>query len=79
MVVGLTLWDSLARSLRNDSLLRSARLARENVLPNVDWTEVLRGHDPLREATGRYVLAVVAFLTLATVIFSRREFAYGQD
>jgi len=75
----LGLVPGLGQSLHADWLRRFGETLRENVLPNVDWSEVLRGHDPLREATGRYVLAVVAFLTLATVIFSRREFAYGQD
>ena len=58
---------------------RPARRRGENVLPEVDWSEVLRGRHALGEPTGQFVLAVVVFLTLAALIFSRREFSYGHD
>ena len=54
-------------------------ILRENFLPSPDWSEVLLGHDPLGEPTGRWLLALVAYLALGMFLFSRREFAYGQD
>ena len=51
----------------------------ENVSPTVPWDAVLQGQNVLRLETGRFVLACVVFLAGALVIFSRREFAYGQD
>lgn len=54
-------------------------LLRQNLLPSLDWSAVLRGENVFGEATGRWVLALVAALAAALVIFSRREFAYGQD
>jgi ABC-2 family transporter len=54
-------------------------VARDNVLPRVAWGEVLRGNRVLSAEVGAYALAVAAYLTLAAVIFSRREFSYGRD
>jgi hypothetical protein len=56
-----------------------AERARENMLPAVAWNEVLRGHGTLGAATGRWVFALTVYLTLAAIIFSRRELRYGQD
>jgi hypothetical protein len=60
-------------------LRRVAQAGRENMLPAVSWDEVLRGHGLLRAATGRWVFALVVYLALAAVIFSRRELPYGHD
>ncbi len=52
---------------------------RENLLPTLDWSAVLQGRNALGEPTGRWVLALVLDLVFALAIFSRKEFAYGQD
>ncbi len=57
----------------------AARAARENLIPTVPWNEVLRGHGLLGAATGRWVFALCVYLTLAAVVFCRRELPYGQD
>jgi hypothetical protein len=54
-------------------------ILRDNILPRVSWNEVLRGKGILAPATGAFVLAVIAYLTFAAWIFSRREFTYGND
>lgn len=69
----------LARWLKAPWLERLGTALHENVSPTVPWDEVLRGENPLRAATGRFVLALACFLAAALVVFSRREFAYGQD
>jgi len=61
------------------ALGRFGDLLRENLLPSLDWAAVLHGNNPLGAATGRWVLAVVLYLVGALALFSRREFAYGQD
>jgi hypothetical protein len=71
--------DVAGQVLRAPWLQRAGKILRENLLPSLDWTAVLHGRDPLGEASGRWVLAVVVSLIAALVIFSRREFAYGQD
>ncbi|MGE5414367.1 MAG: hypothetical protein ACM3NW_09350 [Syntrophomonadaceae bacterium] len=60
-------------------LQKAGPLLRRNVLPSLDWGAVLRGENVFGEATGRWVLALVVALAAALVVFSRREFAYGQD
>ncbi|HEY3202550.1 MAG TPA: hypothetical protein VGL03_02710 [Thermoanaerobaculia bacterium] len=69
----------LGDTLKKPWMTRAFRTAQENVLPNPNWDEILRGENPLGAATGRWVLAVAVFLLAAALIFSRREFAYGQD
>jgi ABC-type transport system involved in multi-copper enzyme maturation permease subunit len=71
--------DLASRILNAPWLHTAGNILRENVLPAVDWTAVLRGEQPVGEACGRWVLASVAYLVLAVVVFSRREFAYGHD
>lgn len=71
--------EVLAGWLKTPWLARAGKAIHENVSPTVPWDEVLRGDNVLREVTGRYVLALVVFLAAALVLFSRREFAYGQD
>lgn len=60
-------------------LAEATRIGRENFLPVVPWNEVLRGNAVLGAATGRWVLALWLYLTLAALIFCRRELPYGQD
>ncbi len=71
--------EAIGGALRKPWLSQASRIARENILPKVSWPEVLTGDHVLRAPTGRYALALTAFLFLASVIFARREFAYGQD
>jgi ABC-type transport system involved in multi-copper enzyme maturation permease subunit len=75
----LSLPQGLGQTLGKPWLTEASRVARENVLPELDWSEVLAGKDPLGAPTGRWVLAVAAFLVAAALVFRRREFAYGQD
>jgi ABC-type transport system involved in multi-copper enzyme maturation permease subunit len=79
LAVLLRVMAGLGAALHRPALTRAGEAIRENVLPDVPWDRVVRGQDLLGEATGRWVLAVVAFLVLAAVVFSRREFSYGQD
>lgn len=60
-------------------LQEASRLGRENLIPVVPWDDVLRGEGFLGPATGRWVFALTAYLTLAAFVFSRRELRYGQD
>lgn len=69
----------LARPLEMPWLSTFGTMARENILPRVSWDEVLRGKNVLSPAMGEYVLAVTAYLAFAALVFSRREFTYGQD
>jgi len=70
---------ALGDLLQKPWLRRAGETLRSNVLPNVEWKEILRGQNVLGEPTGRWAFAVTAFLVLAAVIFSRREFSYGHD
>jgi ABC-type transport system involved in multi-copper enzyme maturation permease subunit len=75
----LSLPSLAAQILKAPALERVGALLRQNLLPSLDWNAVLSGRNPLGEPTGRWLLAVVAEILLAIVLFSRREFAYGQD
>ncbi len=75
----LALIPGVGQALRRPWLSRAGEALRANILPRVDWGEVLRGQGVLGEATGRWVLALTTFLILAAVVFSRREFSYGHD
>lgn len=52
---------------------------RREVLPAVPWDKAFDGNPAALAAAGRGVLATVVFLAAASLIFARREFAYGQD
>jgi hypothetical protein len=65
--------------LRLPGLQRVGDWLRENLFPSLDWTSILAGQHPFGPPTGRWVLAVVLYLTAALLVFRRREFAYGQD
>ena len=71
--------QALGQALRLPTLAKSADIVKENLSPSVPWETVLRGQGVFGEPMGRYVLALVLYWTLAAVIFSRREFSYGQD
>ena len=71
--------DLAGQILRAPWLQKAGQTLRENLLPSLDWSAVLQGRNPLGEATGRWTLAVVLYLVAALAVFSRREFAYGQD
>jgi ABC-type transport system involved in multi-copper enzyme maturation permease subunit len=58
---------------------KAVTIARENLMPDVAWNQVFRGEGLLGEATGRFVLALTVFLIAAALVFSRREFSYGQE
>ncbi|HEY6066408.1 MAG TPA: hypothetical protein VIY96_09645 [Thermoanaerobaculia bacterium] len=60
-------------------LRNAGERARENMMPPVEWTRVLRGDGLLGAATGRWVFALTVYLVLAAIVFSRRELPYGQD
>ena len=79
LMIALPIPALLGQALHKPWLERVSSLAKENVLPEVRWDQVLLGQNALGAATGRWVLAVTVFLLAAAVIFSRREFAYGQD
>jgi ABC-type transport system involved in multi-copper enzyme maturation permease subunit len=61
------------------AIARASAIARENLMPEAAWGRILRGESLLGEATGRFLLALTVFLIGALLIFSRREFSYGQD
>ena len=71
--------SGFATSLGRADLGRLARLARENVLPEVRWDALLAGRHVPAEALGRWVLAVTLSFVLAAVVLSRKELTYGQD
>jgi ABC-type transport system involved in multi-copper enzyme maturation permease subunit len=64
---------------RFPELARVSREVRENLYPSVDWSAVLSGEALLSADVGKFVLALTVYILLAAWIFSRREFAYGQD
>jgi ABC-type transport system involved in multi-copper enzyme maturation permease subunit len=61
------------------ALARASETARENMLPEVSWTEALTGQGTALAAAGRWVFALTVYLALAAVVFSRRELPYGND
>ena len=77
--LALSLPEGLANLLRRPWIERVGDVVRENVLPRVEWGRAIRDHHLLGEPTGRYALALTAFLFFAVLVFSRRQFAYGQD
>jgi len=58
---------------------KAAEAGRREILAPVNWERVFRGEPAALAGAGRGVLAAVLFLAAAALIFSRREFAYGQD
>ena len=60
-------------------LARAAEVARDNLVPEVSWDEVLRGQGSALAAAGRWAFALTLYLTLAALVFSKRELPYGND
>ena len=77
MLIGLP--GFAGQVLKIPGLRDAGELLKNNLLPSVDWTSAMESRQLLTEPVGRWVLAVVGFLVLALRVFSRREFAYGQD
>ena len=71
--------QNLGRLLNKPLLAKIGQIVQENSAPSVPWEDVLRGRQVLGEATGRYVLALALYWTLAALVFCRREFSYGQE
>jgi hypothetical protein len=71
--------DVAGKILRAPWLESLGQRLRDNLLPSLDWNAVLHGRNAFGEPTGRWALAVVLYLVFALAVFSRREFAYGQD
>jgi ABC-type transport system involved in multi-copper enzyme maturation permease subunit len=75
----LALPSAAARIFERPALEKIGTFLRENLMPDVNWSEALSGRHLFSEPTGRWLLAVAGYLVLADWIFSRREFAYGRD
>ncbi len=71
--------QGLGNALNLPLLARAGAVARENLAPSVPWPAPAGEGGLLSEATGRYVLALALSWALAVVVFSRREFSYGQE
>jgi len=79
VVVGLSVVQGIGGAVRIPALDTAARLARENLMPDPDWTALFSGQSTSLEPVGRWALAVSVFILIAALIFRRRQFAYGQD
>jgi len=79
LMLFVSLGASLGDALQKPWLTRAGEVARENVLPEPKFQELLAGQRGLSATTGRWALAVAVFLVAAALIFQRREFAYGHD
>ncbi|MEP6994130.1 MAG: hypothetical protein ABI968_06360 [Acidobacteriota bacterium] len=75
----LSLPGLVAQFARVPALDKAGKLLRDNLLPNPNWNSVLAGAHSLGEPVGRWLFALVAYVVLAIALFSRREFAYGQE
>ena len=68
-----------ATALGKADLARAARVAQDNLLPEVRWDALLAGRNFPAEALGRWVLAVTLCFVLAAAVLGRKELSYGQD
>jgi ABC-type transport system involved in multi-copper enzyme maturation permease subunit len=75
----LALPSAAARLFQAPAVEKVGTFVRQNLIPDVDWGEVFSGRHFLSEPTGRWLFALVGYLVLADLVFSRREFAYGRD
>jgi ABC-type transport system involved in multi-copper enzyme maturation permease subunit len=71
--------QALGSALNRPALVKAGRIAVENLHPTPDWSHVIAGHDIVSGPTSQYFLALASYLALATLVFNRREFSYGQD
>ncbi|MEO8349263.1 MAG: hypothetical protein ABI610_10155 [Acidobacteriota bacterium] len=62
--------------IRNIAVRDAIAAVKREVFPTTDW---LTQSGLLSEGAGRYALALTVYLTIAAVVFSRRELPYGQD
>jgi ABC-type transport system involved in multi-copper enzyme maturation permease subunit len=69
----------LGFALNKPGIAKAGQIATQNLYASLPWDSLLQGRQILSEASGRYVLALCAYLVLAAVVFTRREFSYGQD
>ncbi|HEY6931628.1 MAG TPA: hypothetical protein VJA66_18295 [Thermoanaerobaculia bacterium] len=82
LIIGSVLLVStqpLGFALNEPGIARAGQIATQNLYPKLPWDSLLQGRQILSEASGRYVLALCVYLTIAAVVFTRREFSYGQD
>ena len=77
--VFLSVLGQLGTGLQKPWMTRAFRVIDENVVPEVNWEAVFQGQSPLGAPMGRWALALTCFLLAAALVFSKREFAYGQD
>src|SRR5262249_53725047 len=61
----LALPAAAARVFQAPVLEKIGTFLRQNLMPDVEWGEVLSGRHLLSEPTGRWLLAVVGYLALA--------------
>jgi ABC-type transport system involved in multi-copper enzyme maturation permease subunit len=70
---------TVGQALQKPALVKVSQVASQNLYPSPDWSHILHGKDIVTAPTSQYFLALVGYLTLATLVFDRREFSYGQD
>jgi len=70
---------SIGAGLNQEWLTRFGLGLKQNVLPEPNFGAIFSGERRVSEAVGQWALAVTIFLLAATLIFRRREFAYGHD
>jgi ABC-type transport system involved in multi-copper enzyme maturation permease subunit len=75
----LILYIVLHLPARAGILSKVIEAARENLVPDVLWSDAFRGQGTALAAAGRWVFALSVYLALAAVVFSRRELPYGND
>ena len=69
----------LGFALNKPGIAKAGQIAIQNLYPSLPWESLLQGRQILSEASGRYVLALCVYFVIAAVVFTRREFSYGQD
>jgi ABC-type transport system involved in multi-copper enzyme maturation permease subunit len=69
----------LGFALNKPGIAKAGQVAIQNLYPSLPWDLLLQGRQILSEASGRYVLALCAYFVIAALVFTRREFSYGQD
>jgi ABC-type transport system involved in multi-copper enzyme maturation permease subunit len=70
---------TVGQALQKPALVKASQIASQNLYPSLDWNHILLGKDIVTGPTSQYFLALAVYLTLATLVFNRREFSYGQD
>jgi len=70
---------TVGQALHKPKLVEASQFVSRNLYPSPDWNQILHGKEILTPTTSQFFLALAAYLTLATLVFNRREFSYGQD